>query len=64
MLPSKKAETIYGLCLNAWKWEEPFSTANQRQSSTEQWLVTHSVVKRSDVWHLSVLLQMSLLSQD
>lgn len=49
MLPSKKAETIYDLCLDAWKWEEPFSTANQCQSNTEHWLVIHSMVKKSDM---------------
>lgn len=64
MFPSKKVGTIYGLCLHAWKWEETFSTANQCQSNTEQWLVIHSMVKKSDVWYPSILLEMSLLSQD
>lgn len=64
MLLPKKAETIHDLCLDAWKQEEPFYAANQCQPNKEQWLVIQSTVKKSDVWCVLILLQMSLSSQD
>lgn len=42
---------------------EPLRSANQCQSNTGQWLVTHSMVK-SDVWCVLISSHKSLLYQD